>query len=213
MFQKRILAALCVAALLSAPVPFALAQEDALTEPSITEQGGLVTDENGMVQEPTRPEVQPLPTVTGEIPGAEPRKPPPPRDHSYVQPDDLPGASIPHLTTNDFLSRVGNSELPVLVQFDASWCPFCKKLQPMLDDLRDKKLGKLEVYKVDADAEGDLMRSYEVGTLPTLIMFYNGTIVGRSDGGLEKKELHDWVEAVEDDIKSMQRKAGGPRRL
>lgn len=206
MFQKRILAILGVAVLLSSPaIPLSLA-EDGLTDPP-TEQGGLIGDDgSGVMAEPVRPELQP--PAMEEEPEPKPR-----RDHSYVQPDDMPGASIPHLTTNDFLSRVGSAQLPVLVQFDAVWCTFCKKLQPMLDELRQKKLGDIEVYKVDADREGDLMRSYEVGSLPTLIMFYNGTIVGRSDGSLEKKELKDWVEAVEDDIKAMKRKTGRSHRL
>lgn len=203
MFNKRILAILGAVILLSAPVP-AFAQEE--------EESGIVAGEDGILQEPSRPQLVPMPQgmQEEESPGAEsaseyekPRAQPRQREHSYIQADDRPGAAIPHLTTNDFLSRVGGAELPVLVQFDAVWCPFCKKLQPHLDDLREKKLGKIDVYKVDADQEGDLMRSYEVGTLPTLIMFYDGRIVGRSDGGLEKDELKDWVEAVEDDIKAM----------
>jgi thioredoxin len=133
----------------------------------------------------------------------------PQKERRLVQPDDLPGSSIPHLTTNDFLSKVGGAELPVLVQFDAQWCPFCKKLQPALDRMRGQKEGALEIYKVDIDHEPDLQRSYEVASLPTLIMFYGGRIVGRSDGSLSEAELQDWVKAVEDDIKKTSRKLGG----
>jgi len=198
-FDKRLLAILGAVILLSAPINHAWAQAELLD-----------TDEDGVAMQPQRP------TLTTPVPGEDdgspygggaeyekPRAQPAPRQHSFVQPDDVAGASIPHLTTNDFLSRVGGAELPVLVQFDAVWCAFCRKLQPLLDELRETKMGKIEVYKVDADHEGDLMRSYEVGTLPTLIMFYDGRIIGRSDGSLSKAELKDWVEAVEDDVKSM----------
>lgn len=139
-----------------------------------------------------RPKMEPIPSPDGKE--AEER--------SLVQPDDLPGSAIPHLTTNDFLQKVGRAEMPVLVQFDAKWCPYCKKLQPALDKLRQEKLNSIDMYKVDADADPDLMRSYEVGSLPTLIMFYDGRIVGRSDGSIDEKELYDWVDAVETDLKS-----------
>ncbi len=120
--------------------------------------------------------------------------------------DPRPGSSIPHLTTNDFLRRVGGSDMPVLVQFDASWCAFCHKLQPVMDTFRKAKEGVVEVYKVDADADVDLMRSYEVRTLPTMIVFYQGRIVGRSDGGMGEAEMFEWMEAVQDDIREIKRK-------
>lgn len=120
--------------------------------------------------------------------------------------DPLPGSQIPHLTTNDFLRRVGGSDKPVLVQFDASWCAFCRKLQPVMDSFRKAKEGVVEVYKVNADADGDLMRSYEVRTLPTMIVFYQGRIVGRSDGGMGEAEMFEWMEAVQDDIREIKRK-------
>jgi len=61
------------------------------------------------------------------------------------------------------------------------------------------------MFKVDADDEPDLMRSYEVATLPTLIMYYHGQVVGRSDGSIEEGELFDWVKAVENDVRRIQR--------
>lgn len=117
-----------------------------------------------------------------------------------------PGLTIPHLTTADFLRTVGNAEVPVVVQFDARWCPYCKALQPHIDKLREEKGEKLAIYKVNADDEPDLMNSYEVRTLPTMIVFYEGRIVGRSDGGMDEKELFDWIEAVEKDIEKSHKK-------
>ncbi|HYD18652.1 MAG TPA: thioredoxin family protein [Patescibacteria group bacterium] len=128
-----------------------------------------------------------------------------PAVHSFAA-EPPPGALIPHLTTGDFLRRVGGSDLPVLVQFDASWCPYCRKMQPFLDKFRDAKKGSVEVYKVNYDADPDLVRSYEVQTLPTLIVFYQGRIVGRSDGAMDEPELFEWMEAVQDDVREMRRK-------
>lgn len=197
MFYRQMLAVLAVTVVMALPAAFAVAQED---DGSQTQMG-----------EPVRPELAPIdtpPTTDGGSPVTGKH------DHAMSnQPDDGAGATIPHLTTFDFLNKVGNSTQPVLVQFDAHWCPFCKKLQPMLDRLRQKKLGVLEIYKVDADDEQELMRSYEVGTLPTLIMFYDGRIVGRSDGGLSEAELADWVSAVEDDIRASKRHQPEPTPL
>ncbi|MDI1228868.1 MAG: thioredoxin family protein [bacterium] len=120
--------------------------------------------------------------------------------------DPLPGSSIPHLTTNDFLRRVGGSDKPVLVQFDADWCPYCRKMQPVMDKFREAKKDVVEVYKVNVDHDADLQRSYEVRTLPTLIVFYQGRIVGRSDGGMDEQEMFEWMEAVQDDIREIKRK-------
>lgn len=120
--------------------------------------------------------------------------------------DPLPGSTIPHLTTNDFLRRVGGSDKPVLVQFDADWCPYCRKMQPVMDKFREAKKDVVEVYKVNVDHDGDLQRSYEVRTLPTLIVFYQGRIVGRSDGGMNEQEMFEWMEAVQDDIREIKRR-------
>ncbi len=184
MFNRYLLPALCAAVFLIAPAAYA-------------EEAAAPVEEAAAAIEPVRPDLQPM-----AIPDSQD---PPKTEKRFIQPDDAPGAAIPHLTTNDFLRVVGGAEKPVLVQFDATWCPFCKKMQPYLDKLRTSKLDTIDVYKVDADDDADLMRSYEVGTLPTLIMFYDGRIVGRSDGGLDESELKDWVSAVEDDIKAVQK--------
>jgi len=104
------------------------------------------------------------------------------------------GSTIPHLTLGDFLRTVGTSDIPVLIQFDAHWCPYCHKMQPFLDKIRADKSGKIALYKVDADEELELMRSYAVKTLPTLLMFDHGRVIGRDDGYMPGEKLESWVE-------------------
>ena len=122
-----------------------------------------------------------------------------------------PGSTIPHLTQGDFLSKVGNADTPVLIQFDATWCAFCHKMQPFLDDLREKRKGEITVYKVDADDEVELARQYQVVTLPTLLIFYRGNIVSRNEGSLTGEHLDQWVKDAEDRIKAEPRKYGMPK--
>lgn len=193
MITKNRLMALALSALLAMPA--------LLDTPALAQE-----NESAAPVEPVRPQLATPETTEG---GSDPSKP---HEQKFEQPDDVAGASIPHLTTNDFLQKVGSAELPVLIQFDAKWCPFCRKMQPYLDKLRNNTMGRIEVYKVDADADPDLMRAYEVGTLPTMIFFHNGSIVGRSDGGLSEQELKDWVNEIEADVKKAQRRGGGGSR-
>ncbi|MDE1151780.1 MAG: thioredoxin family protein [Micavibrio sp.] len=108
-----------------------------------------------------------------------------------------PGSTIPHLTQGDFLRTVSKADVPVLVQFDASWCPYCHKMQPHLDKLRADKGDKLRVYKVDADDEQELMNSYSVRTLPTLLVFYKGAVIGRNNGSMPGEQLADWIDGLQ----------------
>lgn len=102
------------------------------------------------------------------------------------------GASIPHLTGSTFNYAVARSSVPVLVQFDAKWCPYCKKMQPALDKLRDSTADVI-IYKVDMDSEPAICAEYGVSTLPTLIIFHRGQPIARNEGALDKDELFDWV--------------------
>jgi len=114
--------------------------------------------------------------------------------------DPAPGSTIPHLTDADFLRTINNSTVPVLVQFDASWCPYCHKMQPHLDKLRADRGAQLNVYKVDADEELDLMSSYQVRTLPTLLVFYKGALIGRNNGSMPGENLASWIDGLQKKI-------------
>jgi thioredoxin len=102
------------------------------------------------------------------------------------------GASIPHLTSTTFNYAIAASSVPVLVQFDAKWCPYCKGMQPALDKLRDSTADVI-IYKVDMDNEPAIASEYSVGTLPTMIIFSRGQPVARNVGALDKDELFEWV--------------------
>lgn len=103
---------------------------------------------------------------------------------------------IPHVTAKEFGTLVRQNEKPVLVQFDAVWCPYCRALQPDLQKLSQQKHGKLVVVRLDTDKEPELTVEYEIKSLPTLIIFQNGQILGRHDGAPKGKELFDWADEV-----------------
>jgi len=78
------------------------------------------------------------------------------------------------LTTSDFQSKVLDSELPVLVDFGADWCPPCRMLEPIVDQIAADYQGQMHVFSFDADTDPDMQTRYGIMGLPTLILFQKG---------------------------------------
>lgn len=83
------------------------------------------------------------------------------------------------VTAADFPERVleRSHQVPVLVDFWADWCGPCRMLSPVLDNIAQTYNGKLLVAKVNSDSEQELATQYQVRSLPTVKLFYEGTIV------------------------------------
>lgn len=88
--------------------------------------------------------------------------------------------AIQHLSKQDFIDQIHNvdsnplvwqakHQLPVMVDFYATWCPPCKALAPLLDQLAEEYKGQIEIYKVDIDQEEELTALYNIRTVPTLL--------------------------------------------
>lgn len=93
------------------------------------------------------------------------------------------------ITTENFEKEVLNSEVPVLVDFFATWCGPCKMMSPVVEELAKEMEGKAKVYKVDTDEERDLAIKYGIMSIPTFIVFKNGEPVGKAVGMRDKEEL------------------------
>ena len=93
------------------------------------------------------------------------------------------------ITKNNFEQEVLNSELPVLVDFWATWCGPCRMLAPVLEEVAKEFDGKIKVGKVNVDEEMNLAIKFRVEVIPTLILFKNGEVVKRVSGFFEKDEL------------------------
>ncbi|MBI1279805.1 MAG: thioredoxin [Anaerolineaceae bacterium] len=83
-------------------------------------------------------------------------------------------SNIVELNSSNFQSLVLDAELPVLVDFGADWCPPCRMLEPIVDQIADAYAGQMRVGSVNADDYPDLQIRYGVMGLPTLILFQNG---------------------------------------
>lgn len=76
----------------------------------------------------------------------------------------------------------------ILVDFYADWCGPCKRLMPILEDIKD-----IDILKVNVDSFGDLSRSFGIMSIPTLILFDNKKEIKKSIGFKTKEEILDMI--------------------
>ena len=93
------------------------------------------------------------------------------------------------VTEATFDRVVLQSQLPVMVDFWAGWCPPCKWLDPVVEDLAIEQAGRLLVAKVDADENPGLVRRYGTLSLPSLLVFVDGVERARIIGARPKRRL------------------------
>ena len=86
------------------------------------------------------------------------------------------------ISQDDFETTVLSAGVPVLVDFYADWCATCKMVAPMLDEIAREQIGNMLVTKVDTDAAPDIAMTYEIRSIPTLIIFRGGVEIARSVG-------------------------------
>lgn len=101
--------------------------------------------------------------------------------------------NIINLSVSDFDETVINSDIPVLVDFWASWCGPCKMLLPTMDKLADEYKDKVKVCKVNVDEQGELAIRFGVMTIPTIILFKNGEIVDKVIGAYPKNHFDNMI--------------------
>ena len=93
------------------------------------------------------------------------------------------------LSGANFTEEVLESDIPVLVDFWATWFGPCKMLSPIVEKLAEELDGKVKIGKVNVDDEQELAINYNVEVIPTLILFKNGKEVKRTAGYFEKEEI------------------------
>ncbi len=93
------------------------------------------------------------------------------------------------ITAENFESQVLKSDIPVLVDFWATWCGPCRMLAPVLEQIAKEFDGKIKVGKVNVDEQMALAVKFRVESIPTLMLFKNGELVKKSLGYMEKDEL------------------------
>ena len=96
--------------------------------------------------------------------------------------------AVIELTTQNFNEEVLQSEVPVMVDFWASWCGPCRMLAPDIDQLAAEQTD-VKVCKVNIDEEPGLAQRFGVMSIPTVVLFENGQEKNRSVGLVPKEKL------------------------
>lgn len=106
------------------------------------------------------------------------------------------GATI-EVSDASFSTEVLSSNKPVLVDFWATWCGPCKMVAPVLEEIAGERGDHLTVAKLDVDANPETAQSFQVVSIPTMILFKDGQPVKRIVGAKGKaallRELSDAV--------------------
>lgn len=89
----------------------------------------------------------------------------------------------------NFTTEVLESDIPVLVDFWATWCGPCRMIAPIIEEIAEEFSGKVKVGKVNVDEEMELAMQYKVEVIPTLLYFKDGKVVKKSVGALDKNEI------------------------
>jgi thioredoxin 1 len=91
-------------------------------------------------------------------------------------------------------SEIINGNLPVLVDFHATWCGPCQLLKPVLENTAVSWKDRLRIIKIDVDKNESAANAYKVQGVPTLILFHNGKILWRQSGFMNETQLNTKLE-------------------
>ncbi|MDD4688241.1 MAG: thioredoxin [Eubacteriales bacterium] len=97
-----------------------------------------------------------------------------------------------NVNSNNFNEEVLSSDKPVLVDFWASWCGPCRMVGPIVEEIADER-PDIKVAKVNVDEQSELATKYGVMSIPTLMIFKDGTVVDQSTGAKPKQQILEMI--------------------
>ena len=101
----------------------------------------------------------------------------------------MAGKNVHEFNELNFDQEVLKSEVPVLVDFTATWCGPCKAISPLVDQLADEFAGKVKVGKLDIDDAPGVAQRFGIRGVPTLYVFKGGEVVGKMVGAAPKQNI------------------------
>ncbi|MFN3269708.1 thioredoxin [Bacteroidetes/Chlorobi group bacterium Naka2016] len=101
-----------------------------------------------------------------------------------------------HVTDQNFQDEVLNSNLPVIVDFWATWCAPCRMIAPIVEEISREYDGKVKVCKLDVDNNPNTAINYGIRSIPTLLFFKNGKVMGSIIGAVGKSKIVEQIEKL-----------------
>lgn len=103
-------------------------------------------------------------------------------------------SSLLHVTDKNFSLEVLQSDLPVLVDFWATWCGPCRAISPIVEELAEEFSGRVKITKLNVDENPATPSQYGVRGIPTLILFKEGKVIDQIVGSVPKARLKALIE-------------------
>ncbi len=105
----------------------------------------------------------------------------------------MAGENVMNIGDGDFSREVLQSDTPVLVDFWATWCAPCRAIAPAVEDLATQYKGKVKFTKLNIDDNQDTPQQYGIRSIPTLLVFKGGKVVGQIVGAVPKAKIEDAI--------------------
>ena len=93
------------------------------------------------------------------------------------------------VTNENYIDEVINSDIPVLLDFWATWCGPCRMIAPIVEEIAAENEGKIKVGKVNVDEQEELAVMFSISAIPTLVVIKDGEVVNKIVGIKPKEDI------------------------